>query len=151
MTRQKELFKPKEPGKVGMYVCGITAYDLSHIGHARVYVAFDVLFRYLRHLEYEVYYVRNVTDVDDKFERFFSSQQSVPPPLAIAPGLYAEDVQVSLTLAPHTRNNDQPSVEHPYNTCSKGSFLPALPNLPMQSVLGAGPSSYSTTISTAHR
>ncbi|KAF8393133.1 hypothetical protein HHK36_021374 [Tetracentron sinense] len=66
MTRQKELFKPKIPGKVGMYVCGVTAYDLSHIGHARVYVAFDVLYRYLQHLDYEVHYVRNFTDVDDK-------------------------------------------------------------------------------------
>lgn len=45
MTKQKEVFKPKDPGKVGMYVCGVTAYDLSHIGHARVYVAFDVLYR----------------------------------------------------------------------------------------------------------
>lgn len=45
MSKQKELFKPKVEGKVGMYVCGVTAYDLSHIGHARVYVAFDVLYR----------------------------------------------------------------------------------------------------------
>ncbi|KAL5706377.1 cysteine--tRNA ligase [Ranunculus cassubicifolius] len=66
MSREKELFKPKVSGKVGMYVCGVTAYDFSHIGHARVYVAFDVLFRYLKHLEYDVCYVRNVTDVDDK-------------------------------------------------------------------------------------
>ncbi|KAJ7958798.1 Cysteine--tRNA ligase [Quillaja saponaria] len=66
MSRKKELFKPKVEGKVGMYVCGVTAYDLSHIGHARVYVTFDVLYRYLRHLEFEVYYVRNFTDVDDK-------------------------------------------------------------------------------------
>ncbi|KAF9606644.1 hypothetical protein IFM89_027473 [Coptis chinensis] len=49
-----------------MYICGVTAYDLSHIGHAHVYVSFDVLFRYLKHLEYEVCYVRNVTDVNDK-------------------------------------------------------------------------------------
>ncbi|KAL6556740.1 hypothetical protein OROGR_006028 [Orobanche gracilis] len=68
MTRQKELFKPKLEGKVGMYVCGVTAYDFSHIGHARVYVAFDVLYsgRYLKYLGYEVNYVRNFTDVDDK-------------------------------------------------------------------------------------
>ncbi|KAL3650686.1 hypothetical protein CASFOL_007089 [Castilleja foliolosa] len=68
MSRQKELFNPKLEGKVGMYVCGVTAYDLSHIGHARVYVAFDVLFsgRYLKYLGYEVNYVRNFTDVDDK-------------------------------------------------------------------------------------
>ncbi|KAK2659936.1 hypothetical protein Ddye_006469 [Dipteronia dyeriana] len=66
MTRKKELFTPKVEGKVGMYVCGVTAYDLSHIGHARVYVTFDVLYRYLRHLGYQVHYVRNFTDVDDK-------------------------------------------------------------------------------------
>ncbi|KAK6162086.1 hypothetical protein DH2020_001927 [Rehmannia glutinosa] len=66
MSRQKELFKPKIEGRVGMYVCGVTAYDLSHIGHARVYVAFDVLYRYLKYLGYEVNYVRNFTDVDDK-------------------------------------------------------------------------------------
>ncbi|KAF3580510.1 hypothetical protein DY000_02029983 [Brassica cretica] len=66
MSRKKELFKPKVGGQVGMYVCGVTAYDLSHIGHARVYVTFDVLFRYLKHLGYQVSYVRNFTDVDDK-------------------------------------------------------------------------------------
>lgn len=47
MSKQKELFRPKVAGKVGMYVCGVTAYDLSHIGHARVYVCFDVLYRFL--------------------------------------------------------------------------------------------------------
>lgn len=45
MTKQKEVFRPKEEGQVGMYVCGVTAYDYSHIGHARAYVAFDVLYR----------------------------------------------------------------------------------------------------------
>ncbi|KAL5553137.1 hypothetical protein UlMin_040538 [Ulmus minor] len=69
MTQQKEIFSPKLPGKVGMYVCGVTAYDLSHIGHARAAVNFDVLFRYLQHLGYEVTYVRNFTDVDDKIIR----------------------------------------------------------------------------------
>ncbi|KAE9586936.1 hypothetical protein Lal_00004795 [Lupinus albus] len=66
MTKKKESFKPKLDSKVGMYVCGVTAYDLSHIGHARVYVNFDLLFRYFKHLGYEVCYVRNFTDVDDK-------------------------------------------------------------------------------------
>ncbi|KAK9134946.1 hypothetical protein Syun_014276 [Stephania yunnanensis] len=69
MSKQKELFEAKEAGKVGMYVCGVTAYDLSHIGHARAYVAFDLLYRYLVHLGYEVKYVRNFTDVDDKIIR----------------------------------------------------------------------------------
>ncbi|CAM8950762.1 unnamed protein product [Rhodiola kirilowii] len=69
MTHEKEVFKSREPGKVGMYVCGVTAYDLSHIGHARAAVTFDVLYRYLLHLGYEVTYVRNFTDVDDKIIR----------------------------------------------------------------------------------
>ncbi|XWS22489.1 hypothetical protein CRYUN_Cryun29cG0039400 [Craigia yunnanensis] len=69
MTQQKEVFKPKIPGKVGMYVCGVTSYDFSHLGHARAAVAFDVLYRYLQHLGYEVTYVRNFTDVDDKIIR----------------------------------------------------------------------------------
>lgn len=66
LTRQKETFTPLEPGKVGIYVCGITIYDLCHIGHARTYVSFDVVMRYLKHLGYEVKHVRNITDVDDK-------------------------------------------------------------------------------------
>ncbi len=65
-TRQKEVFKPLVPGKVGMYVCGMTVYDYCHIGHARVMVVFDVVTRYLRHLGYDLTYVRNVTDIDDK-------------------------------------------------------------------------------------
>uniref|UniRef100_A0A2N9FP88 cysteine--tRNA ligase n=1 Tax=Fagus sylvatica TaxID=28930 RepID=A0A2N9FP88_FAGSY len=69
MTQQKEIFKPNKPGHVGMYVCGVTAYDLSHLGHARAAVNFDVLYRYLQHLGYEVTYVRNFTDVDDKIIR----------------------------------------------------------------------------------
>ncbi|CAI0553146.1 unnamed protein product [Linum tenue] len=66
MSKTVEVFEPIVPGKVGMYVCGVTAYDLSHIGHARAAVVFDVLFRYLLHLDYEVTYVRNFTDIDDK-------------------------------------------------------------------------------------
>jgi len=65
-TRQKEEFKPLQPGKVGMYVCGMTVYDFCHLGHARVMVAFDVIARYLRHRGYEVNYIRNITDIDDK-------------------------------------------------------------------------------------
>ncbi|THU63228.1 hypothetical protein C4D60_Mb01t13520 [Musa balbisiana] len=66
MSKQKEVFKTRFEGQVSMYVCGITPYDFSHIGHARAYVAFDVLYRYLKHLGYEVKYVRNFTDIDDK-------------------------------------------------------------------------------------
>ncbi|KAG2627015.1 cysteine--tRNA ligase CPS1, chloroplastic/mitochondrial-like isoform X1 [Panicum virgatum] len=66
MTKTKEPFQPLVEGKVAMYVCGVTPYDFSHIGHARAYVAFDVLYRYLKFLGYEVEYVRNFTDIDDK-------------------------------------------------------------------------------------
>jgi cysteinyl-tRNA synthetase len=65
-TRSRENFVPLEPGKVGIYVCGVTVYDLCHIGHARSAIVFDVLVRYLRALGNSVTYVRNFTDVDDK-------------------------------------------------------------------------------------
>lgn len=63
---QKEPFEPLEPGKVRMYVCGVTVYDFCHIGHARANVVFDVIYRYLKYRGYDVTYVRNYTDVDDK-------------------------------------------------------------------------------------
>ncbi|MCK8126922.1 cysteine--tRNA ligase [Pseudoalteromonas sp. 2CM39R] len=66
LTRQKEQFKPLVDGKIDMYVCGITIYDYCHIGHARTFVGFDVIVRYLRHIGYDLKYVRNITDVDDK-------------------------------------------------------------------------------------
>jgi len=66
LTRKKEEFVPLKPGSVSMYVCGITAYDFCHIGHARSAVVFDVLVRYLRYLGLKVTFVRNFTDVDDK-------------------------------------------------------------------------------------
>ena len=66
LNKRKEAFEPIKPGKVGIYVCGPTVYDASHIGHARSVVVFDVIVRYLRAIGYEVTYVRNFTDVDDK-------------------------------------------------------------------------------------
>jgi cysteinyl-tRNA synthetase len=66
LTRQKEQFKPLQTGKVGLYVCGITVYDVCHVGHARTYLSFDLMVRYMRSCGLEVKYVRNITDVDDK-------------------------------------------------------------------------------------
>ncbi|WP_163135136.1 cysteine--tRNA ligase [Agarivorans sp. Alg241-V36] len=66
LTRKKQAFKPLVEGKVGMYVCGVTIYDYCHIGHARTFVAFDTVARYLRWSGYELNFVRNITDVDDK-------------------------------------------------------------------------------------
>ncbi len=66
LKKQKDLFIPIDPGKVRMYVCGMTVYDYCHVGHARVLVVFDVIARYLREIGYELTYVRNITDIDDK-------------------------------------------------------------------------------------
>lgn len=66
LTRTKEEFKPLVPGKIGMYVCGVTVYDRCHLGHARFLVGFDVIVRFLRSQNYDVTYVRNITDIDDK-------------------------------------------------------------------------------------
>jgi len=66
LTRKKEPFIPMEEGKVKMYVCGMTTYSDAHIGHARTYVAFDVIRRYLEYKGYDVFYVQNITDIDDK-------------------------------------------------------------------------------------
>jgi cysteinyl-tRNA synthetase len=66
LSGRKEVFQPLVPGKVGMYVCGVTVYDYCHIGHARANIVFDVIYRYLLHRGFDVTYVRNYTDVDDK-------------------------------------------------------------------------------------
>ena len=100
LTNQKETFTPIDPGKVRMYVCGMTVYDLCHLGHARVMVVFDVVYRYLRALGYEVEYVRNITDIDDKIinranengedfadltERFIQAMQEDAEDLGVLP------------------------------------------------------------------
>ncbi|MEO7337170.1 MAG: class I tRNA ligase family protein, partial [Caldimonas sp.] len=69
LPRALETFTPIEAGHVRMYVCGITIYDLCHVGHARMMIAFDLIYRWLRVLGYRVTYVRNVTDIDDKIIR----------------------------------------------------------------------------------
>ena len=66
LAREKQLFQPLVPGRVGMYVCGPTVYDYAHVGNARPVVVFDVLCRLLRRRYRSVTYVRNITDVDDK-------------------------------------------------------------------------------------
>jgi len=66
LAGKKQIFTPLQTGKVGMYVCGVTVYDYCHVGHARVMIVFDVVYRWLQKLGYDVNYVRNFTDVDDK-------------------------------------------------------------------------------------
>jgi len=100
LTRQKEEFRPIQPGKVSMYVCGMTVYDLCHLGHARVMVVFDVVYRYLKARGFDVTYIRNITDIDDKIinrandngepfhqltERFIAAMHEDAAALAILP------------------------------------------------------------------
>jgi len=101
LSGRLEEFVPLVPGKVGMYVCGVTVYDRSHIGHARALVTFDVLFRYLRFLGYDVTFVRNFTDVDDKIIN--RAQQAGISAIDLAEAnirSFAEDVKVVGCLPP---------------------------------------------------
>ena len=92
LSRQKELFRPINEGRVGMYVCGPTVYGDPHLGHARPAITFDLLFRYLQHLGYKVRYVRNITDVghlehdadegDDKIQKKAKLEQLEPMEVA---------------------------------------------------------------------
>ena len=78
LQRQKEVFQPIVPKKVSIYVCGMTVYDFCHIGHARVMIVFDMVVRWLRASGYEVNYVRNITDIDDKIiKRAVENQESI--------------------------------------------------------------------------
>jgi cysteinyl-tRNA synthetase len=79
LSGTKEGFVPLTQGRVGMYVCGVTVYDLCHVGHARAAVVFDVVYRYLKYSGYEVTYVRNFTDIDDKIIRR-ANEEGVPAP-----------------------------------------------------------------------
>ena len=77
-SRQKEIFTPIHANQVGLYVCGVTVYDYCHVGHARVMVVFDTVVRHLRALGYNVKYVRNITDIDDKIiNRAIENQETI--------------------------------------------------------------------------
>ena len=75
LSNEKEMFTPLTPGKVRMYVCGVTVYDSAHIGHARSFFTFDIIYRYLKFAGFEVEYVRNFTDVDDKIIKKANDEQ----------------------------------------------------------------------------
>lgn len=82
LNRRKEPFEPLKAGHVGLYVCGITVYDECHVGHGRVMIVYDVLFRHLRAAGYLVNYVRNITDVDDKIIKRAAEQGVTPDQLS---------------------------------------------------------------------
>ncbi len=105
-SREMEVFEPLQKGKIGMYVCGPTTYDLSHMGHARAYVAFDVIRRYLENIGYDVTYVQNFTDVDDKI--IARSKERGIPPLEFAQ-LYVDEYFKDMDMLGIMR-----ATHHPY-------------------------------------
>lgn len=82
LTRKKEAFKPIKGKKVNLFVCGLTTYDYAHIGHAKTYVQFDILVKYLRYLKYDVFYLQNVTDIDNKIIQRANESKQDPIKLA---------------------------------------------------------------------
>jgi cysteinyl-tRNA synthetase len=101
LSLSKELFKPINEDRVLMYVCGITAYDLSHIGHARAYITFDIIYRYLRRLGYNVVYVRNFTDIDDKIIKKANEENSTVEKISSKYiGEYRKDMNALSVLNP---------------------------------------------------
>lgn len=101
LTRTKVPFVPLQPGKIGMYVCGITVYDRCHLGHARSMVSFDVIVRYLRSQSFDVTYVRNITDIDDKIIAR-ANERNIPIDELTAQYIHAmnEDTQALNILPP---------------------------------------------------
>jgi cysteinyl-tRNA synthetase len=106
MTNKKEDFVPLKPGKVGMYVCGVTTYDLCHVGHARVYTVFDTVLRWLER-DHHVTYVRNFTDVDDKIIK--RAHETGEDPIALA-ARYADEFHVDMDSLGVKRAHIEPRV-----------------------------------------
>src|SRR5262245_41883065 len=101
LTGKKVELAPRVPGKVGLYACGPTVYDLSHVGHARSYVIWDVVVRHLRARGLEVKYVRNFTDVDDKIIKRAAERGEDPVQLAARfAQAYLEDMDALGNLRP---------------------------------------------------
>ncbi len=127
LSHSKELFKPVNPGHVGMYVCGPTVYGDAHLGHARPGVTYDVLFKLLRHLGYKVRYVRNITDVghlehdadegEDKIAKKARLEQLEPMEVVQAYTLRYHEAMRQLNVAP-------PSIE-PRAALRTNSFISA--------------------------
>jgi len=82
LSQKKEIFRPRENKKVNLFVCGPTVYDFSHIGHARTYIAFDMIAKYLKEKGYKVFYLQNITDIDDKIIKRAKEKNITPKQLA---------------------------------------------------------------------
>ena len=116
-----EEFKPIEDGKVKMYVCGPTVYDNPHLGHARCYITWDVLYRYLKFIGYDVTYCRNVTDVDDKILKKADEQGCTPDEIAKK---YYDVFSESMK----NLNNLKPDIE-PFATKTLGEMIKIVKDL----------------------
>jgi len=82
LTRKKEIFKPYHSRRVNLFVCGPTVYDYAHIGHAKTYIQFDIIVKYLRYRGYDVFYLQNITDLDDKIIKKAKIQKTTPSKIA---------------------------------------------------------------------
>jgi len=82
LSRKKEVFRPRQDKRVNIFVCGPTVYDWSHIGHARTYVVFDMFVKFLRHAGYKVFYLQNITDIDDKIIKRAQREKTTPAAIA---------------------------------------------------------------------
>ncbi len=112
LTRKKEKFIPRVKGKIGMYVCGMTVYDYCHVGHARVMVVFDTVARYFRYVGYDLTYVRNVTDIDDKIiARAFENGEDIAQLTERFIDAMHEDERALLVLPPDQEPKATQSIE----------------------------------------
>lgn len=102
LTRKKELFVPREPGKVSMYVCGPTVYNYIHIGNARTFLNFDMIRRYMEFVGFDVTFVQNITDVDDKIINRANEEGSTPAEVAERYGRIFEEDMAALGVKPPT-------------------------------------------------
>ena len=109
MSRQKEPLKV-ENNKIKLFVCGPTVYDYSHIGHARTYISFDVIVRYLKHEGYSVFYLQNITDIDDKIIN--RAKERGEDPLELAHKFEAEYIKDMETLNVKNVNFYARATEH---------------------------------------
>ena len=120
-TGTVEEFKPIEGNKVKMYVCGPTVYDNAHLGHARCYITWDVLYRYLKFLGYDVTYCRNVTDVDDKILKKADAE-------GVTPDVIADKYYKSFSKSMEDLNVLKPDIE-PYATKTIGEMISIIKDL----------------------
>lgn len=112
-TQQKEAFTPLKPGEISLYVCGITVYDYCHIGHARVFVAFDTIVRFLRASSWKVKYVRNITDIDDKIiKRAIENKESIQTLTSRFIDAMHEDAKALNVLSPDIEPRATASMDH---------------------------------------